>query len=208
MTVRSSGFAFALALLAPGYSNAQMPPDFSGDWVVRDPAAGDSTAKSGDSPATPSHGGHGGGGHMGGRGGHSHGAPGTGSSSTSGANAASDAPVPRANAQALIIRQTDDVFDIEVNGQRMAYRFDGKHNYGPQYGGTVSLTWAAPEMVIETHPDAGGSIEEHYTLAPDGKALTLVVRTQQGDSTVREIRRVFVHPADAGQKTASGITLP
>lgn len=202
----------AIGVFAISDAWAETPPDFSGDWVARDATNDNNASKTGDTSGPHSHGGHGGGGHMGGGhsgmgggGGRSHGAQ----SGTPLQVANPLAPVPRLDAQAMIIRQTDDIFDIEVNGQRMAYRFDGKHNYGPQYGGTVSLTWAQPEMVIETHPDGGGTIEEHYTLAPDGSTLTMLARTERpGDSNVREIKRVFVHPDDDGLKTASGIVLP
>lgn len=197
-----AGLALAVLAVAPHAAYADSPVNFSGDWVAR--ADDGAPNKSADTTNAPSHGGHGG--HHGGMGGRSHG----GQSATSAtAPHATDpnAPTPRVNAQAMIIRQDDDVFDIEVDGQRMAYRFDGKHNYGPQYGGTVSLTWAAPEMVVETHPDAGGSIEERYTLSSDAKTLTLVVRTQRlGETTGHETRRVFTHPDDPTQK--AGITLP
>jgi hypothetical protein len=204
MAARSFGWVFAL-LLAAGTSQAQTPADFSGDWIARDAAPDNTAAKTGDSSGAHS---RGSGARMGGHGGgRSHGGQNAGANSGSGVRADADS-APRASAQAMIIRQSDDVFDIEVDGQRMAYRFDGRNNYGPQYGGTVTLTWATPEMVIETHPDAGGSVEEHYALSADGKSMTLLVRTQQSDSTVRETRRVFVHPGDAGLKTASGIALP
>ena len=135
-------------------------------------------------------GGHGmGGGSRGGRGNNT-----PSSSSSTSAASGNVSIVPREQAQALIIRPSDDVFDIEANGRRMAYRFDGKHNYGPQYGGTVAMTWSAPELVIETHPDGGGtSIEDHYSLSSDGKKLSLVIRNQRDtDGSVQQTRRVFV----------------
>ena len=104
------------------------------------------------------------------------------------------AGVPRGSAQALTIRQSDVVFDIAADGaNRMVYRFDNRNNYGAAYGGTVTLTWATPEMVIETHPDAGGSIEEHYKLSDDGKKLSLRIHEQHsGADTARDITRAFV----------------
>ncbi|MGH8121221.1 MAG: hypothetical protein ACREPT_00435 [Rudaea sp.] len=143
-------------------------------------------------------GGMGGGGHGfgGGRGGHRNHAA-SDDSGTSAAAGASTSIMPREHAGALIIRPSDDVFDIEANGRRMAYRYDGKHNYGPQYGGTVSVTWAAPELVIETHADAGGSFEEHYRLSADGKKLTLLLRAQPvAGGSVQETRRVYVRRED------------
>src|SRR5450432_334977 len=136
-------------------------------------------------------GGGGMGGGMGGGGHHGHHAqdPAAGGAST---NAAASVD-PRLHANALIIRQSEVVFDIAANGQRAAYRFDNRNNYGAPYGGTVMLTWAQPEMVIETHPDGGGSIEEYYSLTPDGKRLTLRIREQKaGEDTVREFTRAFV----------------
>jgi hypothetical protein len=54
---------------------------------------------------------------------------------------------PRLGAHALTIRQSEVVFDIAADGKRTAYRFDNRNNYGATYGGTVNLSWAAPEMV-------------------------------------------------------------
>lgn len=128
-------------------------------------------------------------------GGHSHG---NRTSSTADATPASAggfaALVPRDHAEAFIVRPSEDVFDIEANGRRMAYRFDGKHNYGPQYGGTVALHWSAPELVIETHPDgSAASFEEHYALSRDGKQLTWTLRSKSGpDAPAQEQNRVFV----------------
>jgi len=207
--MRAVLFAICCLVFTPGLNRAAgLPPDFSGDWVASDQA--DDAAPAAKTPGDNSshgHGGHGGG--MGGHGmGGSHGGHGDHSAasgdSTTGANLGS-AMVPRDHARALIIRPSDDVFDIEANGKRMAYRYDGKHNYGPQYGGTVALTWAAPELVIETHPDGGGSVEEHYTLTPDGKKLTLLLRTQATvGGSVQESRRVFVRR----DQNASTATLP
>ncbi|MGH6996307.1 MAG: hypothetical protein ACREES_11455, partial [Stellaceae bacterium] len=139
-------------------------------------------------------GGMGGGGHgFGGRGGHRSHSSSDSDSGTSAAAGASTSVMPREHAHALIIRPSDDVFDIEANGRRMAYRYDGRLNYGPQYGGTVKLTWTPPELVIETHPDGGGSYEEHYQLSPDGKKLILRLRAQPvAGGDVQEIRRVYV----------------
>ncbi len=175
--MRAALFALCCLLLATGLNHAAgLPPDFSGDWVTGDQAdAAAPAAKSSSDNGGHSHSGHGGGmgggghGTGGGRGGHGNNSS-SNSDSSAGANA-NTSVMPREHAHALIIRPSDDVFDIEANGRRMAYRYDGKRNYGPQYGGTVSLTWAAPELVIETHHDAGGSFEEHYQLSPDGKKL-------------------------------------
>ena len=72
-----------------------------------------------------------------------------------------------------------------------------------------SLTWSAPEMVIETHPDSGGSIEEHYTLTPDGKKLTLRLRMQDAAAdNAREVTRVFVRKGEEDQATERSVTLP
>ena len=98
---------------------------------------------------------------------------------------------PRVQAHTLIIRQSDSVFDVAADGQRAAYRFDNRDNYGAKYGGTVTLKWLAPEMSIETHPDTGGTVIEHYTLSDDGKKMALEIRTEQADGSAREIRREF-----------------
>jgi hypothetical protein len=106
---------------------------------------------------------------------------------------------PHASARALTIRQSEVVFDIAADGKRTAYRFDNRNNYGAAYGGTVNLTWAAPEMIIETHPDTGGSIEEHYSLSDDGKKLTLRVHEQRaGADTARDVTRKFVRDGATG----------
>ena len=209
--MRAVLFAMCCLILAPGAGRAETPPDFSGNWIASDQAEDAApAAKSSSDNSSNSHGGHGGGmgggGHgMGGGHGSHGGHPSTSSDSTAGANV-STAIVPRENAHALIIRPSDDVFDIEANGRRMAYRYDGKYNYGPQYGGTIALSWAAPELVIETHPDGSTiSIEEHYTLSADGKKLTLRMRTQQSaDGSMRETRRVYVR----NDEDAKASTLP
>ena len=86
------------------------------------------------------------------------------------------------------------------------YRFDNRNNYGAAYGGTVNLSWAAPEMVIETHPDAGGSIEEHYALSENGKKLTLRVHEQRaGADTAHDVTREFVRNGADG---STAQTLP
>jgi len=185
-----AGLAMSTAALADA------PPDFSGAWVARD--GGDTAAadKSAPDPARSGargmgggHGVHGGMG--GGSGRHGHGAQ---DSAKARDAAATDAlPDPRLHARTLIIRQSEVVFDIAADGARTAYRFDNRNNYGAQYGGTVTLTWAEPEMVIESHPDTGGSIEERYALAADGKQLRLSVRTQRaGEEAAHEFKRVFV----------------
>jgi len=144
------------------------------------------------------HGGMGGGGHH-----HSNSsAPGT-AATGGGAAAVGDS---RASARALTIRQSEVVFDVAADGKRTAYRFDNRNNYGAAYGGTVNLSWAAPEMVIETHPDAGGSIEEHYSLSADGKKLTLRVHEQRaGSNTAHDATREFVRN---GAVDSTAQTLP
>ncbi|MDR3389452.1 MAG: hypothetical protein P4L92_20600 [Rudaea sp.] len=213
MSARAWVLCCAALLPLPGV--AETPADFSGEWVLSNGQA-DKTSPS-DTQAADArsggggHGGHGGmgggGGGGGGMGGGHHGRHAQDSSGSTGANAALPAD-PRLYANALIIRQSEVVFDIAANGgQRMVYRFDNRNNYGPAYGGTVALTWSAPEMVIETHPDGGGSIEEHYTLTPDGKHLTLHIREQAaGEDSVRESTRTFVRNADDA-RAAPG-TLP
>ena len=142
--MRAALFALCCLLLATGLNHAAgLPPDFSGDWVTGDQAdAAAPAAKSSSDNGGHSHSGHGGGmgggghGTGGGRGGHGNNSS-SNSDSSAGANA-NTSVMPREHAHALIIRPSDDVFDIEANGRRMAYRYDGKRNYGPQYGGTVS----------------------------------------------------------------------
>ena len=144
------------------------------------------------------HGGMGGAGHH-----HANGsAPGTAGSG----GAVAGVGDPRLSAHALTIRQSEVVFDIAADGKRTAYRFDNRNNYGATYGGTVNLSWAAPEMVIETHADAGGSVEEHYTLSADGKKLTLRVHEQRaGSETAHDVIREFVR---SGAADSTAQTLP
>ena len=199
-----------MPLAAP--ARAEVPPDFSGTWVAKNGAATDSgkPASSDTSHGGRGMGGHGGGhGGMGGMGGGHHGRHGADSSPAAPGESANVAMSPRVRAHTLIIRQSEVVFDIAADGQRTAYRFDNRNNYGPQYGGTVNLTWSVPDMVIETHPDAGGSVEERYTLAPNGKLLTLHARMQRaGEDTAREFTRTFARD-DAGATPAGNQpTLP
>ena len=189
---------------------AEPPVDMSGEWVLKDASATDSTSKPGGNSGQGS--GHQGG--MGGHGGHGRGMGGGGhhgnrqdGSGTADGAAPANAPLdPRLHAHALIIRQSDVVFDIDADGRRMAYRFDNRNNYGATHGGTVTLTWSAPEMVIETHPDDGGCIEEHYTLSPDGQQLALRIVVQRaGEDTPHEIRRTYVRNDNDPQRAS---TLP
>jgi len=210
-----SGF-LAAALCVPLAAFAETAQDFSGEWVVagKDQAA---QAGSGASPSSaPHHGGHGAGGGMGGGGMGGHGG-GMGGGRHRSAGASSDSPGnsgagavpqgdPRIGAQALTIRQSDVVLDVAADGgRRMVYRFDNRNNYGAAYGGTVTLTWSMPDMVIETHPDAGGSIEERYTLSDDGRKLTMHVHEQlAGADTARDFTRVFVR--NGSQEGATSTT--
>jgi hypothetical protein len=212
-TMRVRAWVFCGAVLLPLPVLADTPADFSGEWMLGSGEAGsDKTAPADTRPPNPhsAGGGHGGHGGMGGGGMGSGGHHGRHSQAEAGNNAGASASAssdPRLRAHALIIRQSEVVFDIAADGQRVAYRFDNRNNYGAAYGGTVTLTWSAPEMVIETHPDGGGSIEEHYSLTPDGKRLTLRIREQKaGEDTAREFTRAFVRNADGASTSPS--TLP
>jgi hypothetical protein len=216
--------SFCLLAVLPVAAAADTPMDFSGDWVL----ANADSATNGNSQESSQHhggdhsggGGHGmggggggmggggggmGGGHggMGGGGHHHSNASAPGTAAGGGAAAVAD---PRVSAHALTIRQSEVVFDIAADGKRTAYRFDNRNNYGAAYGGTVNLSWAAPEMVIETHPDAGDAIEEHYSLSDDGKKLTLRVHEQRaGSDTAHDVTREFVRGGVAG---STAQTLP
>jgi len=180
-----------LVLVASTSARADPPIDFSGEWTGDDKAA-DTEHAAPDAAPTNGHGAgrHGGRGGMGGMHGgrHGQGASGAAGDSTRGESASAN---PRLHAHTLLIRQSEVVFDIAADGQRTPYRFDNRNNYGPAYGGTVTLTWSAPEMVIETHPDSGGTIVEHFTLSADGKQLTLRTSTQRPGEAAREATRVF-----------------
>ena len=209
MRLRPWMFATA-ALSAP--LHADTPLDFSGTWVANGDATSTTDKTTSDSTHAGSqgaggHGGHGGGrgGGMGGGGHHGRSAP--NASNAAGDGAASAPNDPRLHAHALIIRQSEVAFDIAADGARTAYRFDNRNNYGAQYGGTVNLAWSAPDMVVETHPDGGGVIEEHYSLSADGKKLTLQARIQRaGEDTAREVKRVFER--NDGANTATSAILP
>jgi hypothetical protein len=206
--MRVVSLIFCFLALSTVVALADAPIDFSGQWVASDKPSNDGDKSDADSAPHPS-GGHGGGGHgshgMGGGGGHHHSADNSNGSSTT--NAHNSPTDPRLHAHSLIIRQSDTVFDIAASGQRLAYRFDNRNNYGAPYGGTVTLTWEPPEMVIETHPDGGGTISEYYTLSDDGKKLNLRIVTQSaGSDAEKEIRRALVR--DDGDSAASTQTLP
>jgi hypothetical protein len=196
-------FAVIAILPVPGLADA--PTDFSGEWSASGVGGADTDNAPTPEPARPGdhgsgrHGGHGG---MGGMSGGHHRQQSSNASGDSahGANAPEN---PRLKAHTLIIRQSEVVFDIAADGQRMVYRFDNRNNYGAAYGGTVTLTWSAPEMVIETHPDTGGTIVERYTLSNDGKQLTLRTSTQRaGDNTESEFKRVFARSDAASSSPA------
>jgi hypothetical protein len=210
---------FYCATLLPLASLADTPVDFSGEWVLSGGAQASSDKGSPTDTQQPNargaggHGGHGMGG--GGRGGGGMGGGGHGgrhSQDAAGGNTSTNVAAsadPRVHANALIIRQSEVVFDIAANGQRVAYRFDNRNNYGAPYGGTVTLSWATPEMVIETHPDGGGSIEEHYSLSADGKRLSLRIREQKsGENAAHEFTRVFVRNADDASATSATLPAP
>jgi len=192
---------------------ADAPQDFSGEWVATTNNSSDTPANA-STPGTSHGGARGAGGHGHGMGGH---AAGGGRHSRQGSDAgtgdsdkASAAPADsRLHARILIIRQSEVVFDVAADGQRVAYRFDNRGNYGSQYGGTVDLTWSTPDMVVETHPDGGGSVEEHYRLSADGRKLTLQLRLQRaGEDTAREITREFVRSDSTAASAANSPTPP
>lgn len=210
----------AVLLAAPAV--ADTPPDFSGDWIAGNGLSADSGAASQDStPAAHSDrqgrgmghsgGGMGGGMHGGGMGGGMHGGRGrrnTASGDAPAGNAKANAN-PRRAAHMLVIRQSEVVFDIDADGERMVYRFDNRRSNGTPAGSTVKLDWAAPDMVIDTKPQGGGDISEHYSLSPDGKQLTLLMRVQAaGEDTAREIRRVFVRDGGDAAPIPGQPTLP
>ena len=206
--MRARAWIFCGAALLSLPVLADTPVDFSGEWVLSSGATATDKAAPADTRPSNTHSGGGGHGGHGGMGGGHHGRH---SQAEAGNTAGASVPAssdPRLHAHALIIRQSEVVFDIAADGQRVAYRFDNRNNYGAAYGGTVMLTWSAPEMVIETHPEGGGSIEEHYSLAPDGKRLTLRIREQKaGEDTAREFTRAFVRNADDAS-TGSATPLP
>jgi hypothetical protein len=201
--MKPSSFMLCCLAVIAFAASADEPVDFSGNWVATEKNT-DATDGSSSKPA-PS-GNHGGGGHghggMGGGGHHGHAAD---SSSTS-TNATWTGEDPRLHAHSLIIRQSDMVFDIDASGQRIAYRFDNRNNYGAAYGGTVTLKWTTPEMVIETHPDGGGALVEHYTMSDDNQHMTLVIRNEGVDGSAHEVRRTFQR--NANDAAASAQTLP
>jgi hypothetical protein len=205
---------FCSVALLPLPALADAPVDFSGEWLASaaDKSGGDDAAATSPRHDDARSGMGGRGGHGGGMGGSGMGHHGRHSQDSAGGDSSTHAaPMgdPRLHAHTLIIRQSEVVFDVAADGQRMAYRFDNRNNYGAPYGGTVTLTWSEPEMVIETHPDGGGSIEEHYTLAPDSKRLTLHIREQKvGEDTAREFTRVFVRNEDAAAPAENQPTLP
>ena len=211
--MNARGWIFCSASLLPIAGLADTPVDLSGEWISSDSAVSEPAAPRDAHSADARSGGsgHGGRGGMGGSGMGGGGHHGQHSQAAAGGNAGMNTATsadPRLHANALIIRQSEVVFDIAANGQRAAYRFDNRNNYGAPYGGTVMLTWATPEMIIETHPDGGGSIEEHYSLTPDGKRLTLHIREQKaGEDTAREFTRTFVRNAD-DVSTGSATPLP
>lgn len=191
-------FIVCVASLYAATVLADAPPDFSGQWIADEHNAdSDAPAKSDTTPGSHSGGGHGGGmgggshGMGGGGGGHHGGGRNTPNANGSATTTAMPGNDPRVHAHTLIIRQSDSVFDVAADGQRTAYRFDNRNNYGAQYGGTVTLKWLAPEMSVETHPDTGGTVIEHYTLSDDGKHMALEIRTEQADGSAREMRREF-----------------
>ena len=199
----ASAFLLVLALASMPVL-ADTPMDFSGEWTGSDNAADADHAAASDAASANSHGSgrHGGHGGMGGMHGGRHGQGASNATGDSSHEKTTPAN-PRLHAHTLVIRQSEVVFDVAADGQRTPYRFDNRNNYGAAYGGTVTLTWSAPEMVIETHPDSGGTIVEHFTLSADGKQLTLRTSTQRPGDAEHEVTRAFTR-SDA----ASSAPLP
>jgi hypothetical protein len=230
MNMRSWLVVCAVLLAAP--AAAESPPDFSGEWVATDSRSADSGTATQDSNPDSHPGRHGRGmgrsgggmgGGMGGGGMHGGGMGGMCGGGMHGGRghrnpASGDAPAtnakananPRRDAHTLVIRQSEVVFDIDADGQRMVYRFDNRRSNGTPAGSTVKLDWTSPDMVIDTKPQGGGDISEKYSLSPDGKRLTLKMRVQAaGEDTAQEIDRVFVRAdADDEPPTKGGPTLP
>jgi hypothetical protein len=96
------------------------------------------------------------------------------------------------------IRFDDGVHAVELGR-------DGMNLSGPGVGGTVALTSASPELVVDTLTDSGYALHERYQLAADGKHLELHASLKRpGADQAREIVRVFDRvDAPANQDAAS-----
>lgn len=187
MSVRA--WIFCAALL-PLPAMADVPADFSGEWVLSNSQAGDKAASTEAKPADAHSGsaGHGGRGGMGGRAGGGMGGGGhhgRHSQSAAGGNAGTNPTAtgnPRLHASALIIRQSEVVFDIAANVRQpqqlwRALRWhrhadlvdagDGLRNpsgWGRQHRGALSAVnrWQAADLAYpRTTPGRGYCSRNH-----------------------------------------------
>lgn len=209
---------------------AQESGTFDGSWSaaapVGQPPAGSSTTP-GDGGGMPSprgggmggHGGMGGGGGGmggggmggggmggGGHGGHHHGGGPQGAHVT-GANDTeqNDPGLRRVFAQHLTITKLThpDRVRFDDGEHPIELGIDGMNVSGPAVGGTVALSAASPDLVVDTVTTSGYTVKERYTLADDGTHLELHATIKKpGASDAREITRVF----DRGEAKPAGTT--
>jgi hypothetical protein len=81
---------------------------------------------------------------------------------------------------------------------------DGMNVSGPGVGGTVALTAAKPDFVIQTLTESGYALEERYHLADDGNHLELHIRLKRpGVDQDTQFVRVFDRPGSATRVAAA-----
>jgi hypothetical protein len=206
--------ALAVAVALPAAADDAVPPaSYDGSWtatapVGQPPAGAASTPPdAGAHRGGGSHGGHGGmgGGHGAGGGRHR----GQDASSSSGAGASdaeqNDPGLRRLFAAHLTITklQHPDRMRFDDGMHPVELTLDGMNVSGPAVGGTVALSAASPELVVDTVTTSGYTVQERYRLADDGTHLELHASLKKpGASDAREITRVF----DRGAAKTAGAT--
>jgi len=224
---RSALFGLLLSVSAARADAPATPPSdaIAGTWsydaALSSPQAdaGDGTSAAPSSAGAGHHhgggaggagGGGGMGGHGGGHGGGHHGGDHAAPATTSGASTKEDLAersergLSRMFAKNVTITPLKQRIRLDDGDHVVELDRDGMNVSGPGVGGTVALTDAKPDVVIQTLTDSGYSLEERYHLADDGHHLELHIRLKRpGADQDTQFVRVFDRPVAATSVAAA-----
>jgi len=222
---RSALFGLLLSVSAARADAPATPPGdaIAGTWsydaTLSSPQAdaGDGTSAAPSSAGAGHHHGGGAGGAGGGMGGHGsghggghHGGDHAAPATTSGASTKEDLAersergLSRMFAKNVTITPLKQRIRLDDGDHVVELDRDGMNVSGPGVGGTVALTDAKPDVVIQTLTDSGYSLEERYHLADDGHHLELHIRLKRpGADQDTQFVRVFDRPVAATSVAAA-----
>jgi hypothetical protein len=223
---RSALFGLLLSVSAARADAPATPPDdpIAGTWsydaALSSPQAGDAAAAGAPPSTGAGHrhgggagmGGAGGGGMGGGHGGGHHGGGHAAPAATTGASTKDDLAersergLSRMFAKNVTITPLKQRIRLDDGDHVVELDRDGMNVSGPGVGGTVALTDAKPDVVIQTLTDSGYALEERYHLADDSHHLELHIRLKRpGTDQDTQFVRVFDRPSSATSVAAAPI---